>query len=119
MFEIGDRVIRNYDPRCRSGMPLIGTVVKTTAKRGDVVVDYGTYKETYMPNGWQRGGGVWNCSMITKLTPEIEEQIRQATLISTCRAEFEKTELTADQAERILAILRENGKQEADNRKKS
>jgi len=115
MFEVGDKVIRNYDPKYRSGVPIIGTVVKITAKRGDVVVDYGAYKETYMSNGWQRGGGVWNCSMITKLTQDIEEEIRQLTLIRTCRTEFEKTELTANQAERILAILREDMERETTN----
>lgn len=104
-FKIGDKVIRNY----RSGYPTsIGTVVNITKKRGDVVVDYGNYKEKYASDGWQRGGDIWSHSYIRLLTPEIEEEIRQSNLIRKCRDEFNKKKvLTADQATRILEILSE------------
>jgi len=104
-FKIGDKVIRNY----RSGyLTSIGTVVNITKKRGDVVIDYGNYKETYTSNGWQRGGDIWSRSRIQLLTPEIEEEILQGNLIKKCRDTFEKKkDLTADQAERILEILNE------------
>jgi len=107
-FNIGDKVIRNYN----NSLPTsIGTVVNITKKRGDVVVDYGNYKETYRPDGWQRGKDVWTHSQIELLTPEIEERIHQINLIRKCHDTFEKKrekrDLTADQAERILAILLE------------
>lgn len=104
-FNIGDKVIRDY----KNGMYApIGTVVNITKKRGDVVVDYGHYKETYRSDGRQRGGDVRRTSSIQLLTLEIEERIRQNNLIRKCRNTFEeKKDLTADQAERILAILAE------------
>ena len=108
-FKIGDKVIRNY----KNSLPTsIGTVVNITRKRGDVVVDYGNYKETYRSDGWQRGGDIWTRSSIQLLTPEIEEQIRQINLIRRCRNIFEKKDLTADKAERILAILTEEAEGE-------
>ena len=102
-LKIGDRVIRNYN----NSLPTsIGVVVNITQKRGDYVVDYGNYKETYRNDGWQRGGDIWTCSHIQLLTPEIEEHIRQINLVRKCRDEFnKKKDLTADQAERILEIL--------------
>lgn len=101
-FKIGDRVIRNYG----NSLPTsIGTVVHITEKRGDIVVDYGNFKETYKANGWQRGD-IWTSSRIQLLTPEIEEKIRQNNLVRKCRIEFEKRkDLTANQAEKILEIL--------------
>ena len=108
-LKIGDRVIRNYG----NSLPTsIGIVVNITKKRGDYVVDYGNYKETYRYDGWQRGGDIWNRSHIQLLTPEIEERIRQINLIRKCRDAFEKKKnLTADQAEKILAILNNEAEQ--------
>ena len=105
-LKIGDRVIRNYN----NSLPTsIGVVVNITQKRGDYVVDYGNYKETYRYDGWQRGGDVWSRSRIQLLTPEIEERIRQINLVRKCRDEFNKKKnLTVDQATRILEILYES-----------
>ena len=109
-FNIGDKVIRNY----KNSLPTsIGTVVNITKKRKDVVVDYGSYKETYRSDGWQIGGDIWTKSTIQVLTPEIQEEIRKIDLIRKCRYTFEKKkDLTADQAERILAILTEKTENE-------
>jgi uncharacterized membrane protein len=102
-LKIGDRVIRNYGNSLTTS---IGIVTNITEKRGDYVVDYGNYKETYRCDGWRRSGDIWSRSHIQLLTPEIEEQIRQINLVSKCRDAFEKKkDLTADQAEKILAIL--------------
>jgi len=108
-LKIGDKVIRNYE----NSLPtLIGIVVNITKKRGDYVVDYGNYKETYRSDGWQRGTGVWSRSHIQLLTPEIEERIRQVNLVRKCRDAFEKKkDLTADQAEKILEILNNEAEQ--------
>ena len=108
-LKIGDRVIRNYG----NSLPTsIGIVVNITEKRGDYVVDYGNYKETYRYDGWQRDGDVWSRSHIQLLTPEIEERIRQINLVRKCRDAFEKKKnLTADQAEKILEILNNEAEQ--------
>ena len=104
-FNIGDKVIRNYKNSLTTS---IGTVINITKKRGDVVVDYGNYKETYRSDGWQRSGDIWTRSTIQLLTPEIHEEIRKINLIQKCRSIFEKKkDITADQAERILVILAE------------
>ena len=104
-LKIGDKVIRNYG----NSLPTsIGTVVNITKKRDDYVVDYGNYKETYRYDGWQRGGDIWTQSHIQLLTPEIEEHIRQINLIRKCRDTFNKKDLTAEQAEKILEILEDN-----------
>lgn len=109
-FNIGDKVIRNYGNSLSTS---IGTVVNITKKRGDVVVDYGNYKETYRYDGWQRGGDIWTRSTIQLLTPEIQEEIRKINLIQKCRDTFKKKKnLTADQAERILVILTEETENE-------
>ena len=101
--KIGDKVIRNYRTR---GSSKIGTVVNITKKRRDIVVDYGTYKETYRSDGIQKGCDIWSASYIKPLTPEIEEEIRQRELIRKCRNAFEaKKDLTVEQAKKILEIL--------------
>ena len=103
-FKIGDKVVRNYD---QAGSFAIGTVVRITDKRKDIVVDYGNYKETYDRTGYERGGSIWYKSSIRLLTPEIEESIAKSRLISQCKKEFEaKKDLTLEQAEKILEILR-------------
>ena len=104
-FNVGDKVVCNY----RGGNRHIGKVVNITPKRGDVVVDCGNYKETYGSDGFSKGGDIWNRSYIELLTPEIEEDIRKTNLIWKCRRTFDeqKTHLTANQAEKILAILNE------------
>lgn len=100
--KVGDRVVLCH---VNMGYVSTGTVIKITEKRKDIVVDYGRYKETYSSNGWQKGSG-FCCSYIKVLTPEIEEQLRQAEIIRKCRDTFEKKkDLTFEQAEKILKIL--------------
>lgn len=66
-FNIGDKVIRDY----KNGMyASIGTVVNITKKRGDVVVDYGHYKETYRSDGTERC--VSNCFRDKKLKYRVQ-----------------------------------------------
>ena len=69
-------------------------------------------KKRIVPMGRQRGRDIWTRSSIQLLTPKIEERIRQVNLIRKCRNIFEKKDLTADQAERILAILTEEAESE-------
>lgn len=103
-FKVGDRVVRNYN----NGGPFsIGEIIKITPKRKDVVVDYGNYKEIYSLNGWQKNSDIWCNSHIELLTPEIEEEIKEQRTISKCKRIFEKANLTAEQATKILEILEE------------
>jgi hypothetical protein len=104
-FSIGDKVVCNYSRASRC----IGTVVNVTKKRGDVVVDYGNYKETYSADGFSKGGDIWSHSYIELLTPEIQEDMRRINLILECRKTFKAKceQLTANQAEKILSILNE------------
>ena len=101
-FKVGDKVVRNFHNVVFHD---IGTIVKITSKRKDVVVDYGNYKETYDMNGWQKGASIWNQSRIILLTPEIEEEINNKIIIYKCKSIFYKTKLTVDQAIKILEIL--------------
>lgn len=103
-FKIGDKVVRNYNTGYGTS---IGTVVKITPKRKDVVVDFGRYKETYESDGWQKGGDIWTRSTITLLTPEIEQDLADRKLIATCKDVFAKTKLSAAQARKILEILKD------------
>lgn len=109
--KVGDRVISCY---IRGFAPFVGTVVKITEKRKDIVVDYGRFKETYSSDGWEKGSYKWfNRSYIKVLTPEIEEQLREDEIIRKCRDAFkEKKDLTFEQAEKILKILEVEGVEE-------
>lgn len=103
-FRVGDKVVRNY--RYDLGSVSIGTVVKITPKRNDIIVDYGHYKETYSKDGYTKGD-VWSRSYIRVLTPEIEKEINDMKIINKCRNIFKKksSKLTVEQAEKILKIL--------------
>lgn len=109
--EVGDRVVL-----CHVNMGYIstGTVIKITEKRKDIVVDYGTYKETFSSDGWEKGSSPgFHRSYIKVLTPEIEEQLLQIKTIKKCRDVFRnKRDLTFEQAEQILKILEAEGAEE-------
>jgi hypothetical protein len=104
-FKVGDTVIcETYGGH----LGQTGTVIRITEKRGDVVVDYGNHQETYRSDGYGRGS-VWRTPHIKLLTPDIQEKIRRANLIRECRKKFEdKKDLTAEQAEKILEILKDD-----------
>lgn len=99
-FKVGDKVVTT---RSR----VIGTVIRITPKRKDVVVDFGNYQSTFLPDGWERGGDIWFATIIEPLTPEIEREIKQNIIINKCKTLFHNKEkyLTFDQASRILEVL--------------
>lgn len=104
-FKVGDKVVRNY--KYDFGSVSVGTIIKITPKRNDIVVDYGHYQETYNKDGYTKGD-IWSSSSIRVLTPEIEKEIDDMKIINKCRNIFKKksSELTVDQAEKILEILK-------------
>lgn len=99
-FKVGDKVVTT---RSRA----VGTVIRITPKRKDVVVDFGNYQSVFRSDGWQKGADVWSATIIEPLTPEIEREIKQNTIINKCKKLFQAKErnLTFDQAARILEVL--------------
>ena len=99
-FKVGDKVVT---ARSR----VVGTVIRITPKRKDVVVDFGSYQTTFRRDGWEKGGDIWSSSMIELLTPEIEQEIKEKRTIYKCKTLFHNKEkyLTFDQAARILEVL--------------
>jgi hydroxymethylpyrimidine pyrophosphatase-like HAD family hydrolase len=102
-FNVGDKVVRSNGMSRKN----IGTIIRVTEKRKDVVVDFGSYKLTYDMNGREKNCDAWSRSYIKPLTPEIEEKIRQYEIINKCMVVFDKNrnKITADEAKRILDIL--------------
>lgn len=98
-FSVDERVVTNHD--------CIGTVLRITPT-GRVVVDFGTYKETYRPDGSSFSNDVWNHDYIHPLTPEREQKIREGRTIRYCIRRFRDTQLSYKQAQAILMILEEN-----------
>ena len=99
-FKVGDKVATTRSHT-------IGTVIRITPKRKDVVVDFGGYQNTFDPNGWQKGVDVWYGTMIKPLTPEFEQQIKEEAVVKKCNRIFDekRKNLTFDQAVRILEVL--------------
>ena len=101
-FKVGDRVVRNYNSNIHK---YIGTIIKITEKRGDIVVDYGHFQERYDRSGWQKSDNCFYRSYINLLTPEIEEEIRKEKVINECKQKMEHTEITYERAVKILEVL--------------
>lgn len=97
----GDRVVVSSR---RSGR-YISKVARITPS-GNIRCDNG---ELYEPTGSQKTSDVWNISHISKLTPEIEEEIMQENYINRTLAKLHKiSNLTYDQCKRLNAILEED-----------
>lgn len=103
-FKVGDKVITQH---INTGYGRIGTVIKITPKRQDIVVDFGDYQETFDKSGWQKSDDVWYRSSIILFTPEIEKELQDAALIRKCKDVFSKTNLTPELAKKILELLNE------------
>lgn len=98
-FAIGDKVVFGYRKVLN---PAIGTVVRVTDKRKDVVVDFDGFQETFDCYGHRFG------SYIELLTPAMEQDIKDNLAIAKCKKMMKDTILiNADQAARIIAILEE------------
>lgn len=102
-FKVGDKVVKNYNGKNCTGD--IGTVIKITQKRKDIIVDFGDYKETYRSNGYTKSTNAWYTNHIEHLTPEMENHMKENALIRKCERVFEKADITFEQAKKILEIL--------------
>lgn len=105
-FKVGDKIITNPNAMGTGGRR-IGTVIKITPKRQDIIVDFGSYKETFDKSGREKGGDPWYKQRIKLLTPEIEKELQDAALIRKCKDVFSKTKLTPELAAKILEVLNE------------
>lgn len=81
MFEVGQRVVI----KTRHGYGMVGTVLKITEKRKDVVVQFPTSKVTYNEEGFERGGDIWSKSYIVPYTEDVEEEIAHKNKAVKCR----------------------------------
>lgn len=80
MFEPGQKVVI----KTRHGYGMVGTVLKITEKRKDVVVQFPTCKVSYNERGFERGADVWSMSYIVPFTEDIEKEIAHAIKIDKC-----------------------------------
>ncbi len=67
MFKIGDKVSLN------KGIT-IGTVIRLTDKKQDVVVDFGNFCQKFSQTGRSIGGDIWNFDYIYPLTDELKRK---------------------------------------------
>lgn len=101
-FKVGDKV----ELHNRWGTPNIGKIIKITEKRKDITVDFGTYTAIFDSRGWEKGHDVYHKTYISKLTPEREREILDDRLITFCKKEVERVDITAEQARKILTIIK-------------
>lgn len=101
-FKVGDKV----EFKNRWDGSSIGIITKITEKRKDITVDFGQKTALFDSHGWQKGCDVYYRGYIRILTPEREREIHNTRLIESCKKEVEKTDITAEQAKQILAILK-------------
>ena len=108
MFEVGQKVVI----RGRHGYGMVGTVLKITEKRRDVVVQFPTCKVSYNEMGFKRNADVWSMSYIVPLTEDIEEEIERNNKAEKCRNLLEVVTrnvygLTDRQLDDIISVLSE------------
>ena len=108
MFEVGQKVVI----KTRHGYGMVGTVLKITDKRKDVVVQFPTCKVTYNERGFERGADVWSMSYIVPLTEDIVEEVAHEKRIDKCRELLnvvygKVNTLTDGQLDDIISVLSE------------
>lgn len=108
MFEPGQKVVI----KTRNGYGMVGTVLKITEKRKDVVVQFPTYKVSYNERGFEKGADVWSRSYIVPVTEDIAEKIAHNNKAVKCRKLLEVAKrnvygLTDGQLDDIISVLSE------------
>lgn len=98
--------------KTRYGYGMVGTVLKITEKRKDVVVQFPTCKVTYNERGFERGADVWSMSYIVPLTEGVEKEVSHLGKISKCRDLLKEVppklnSLTDGQLDDIISVLSE------------
>ena len=108
MFEVGQKVVIMR----RHGYGEVGTVLRITEKRKDVVVQFSDYKANYSLDGWEKGCDIWSMTRIVPLTADIAEEIAHEKKIDKCRELFNVVAgkvrtLTDGQLDDIISVLSE------------
>lgn len=100
-FKVGDRVVDSRSEK-------IGRVVSVSPKRGDVLVEYDNYRQTYDSMGHKLGCDLFYRSHISELTPEIYQHLNDKAAIENCKRLFDqmRNSLTEEQARKIRDILK-------------
>ena len=105
-FKVGEKVSVDMSSH-------IGTVIRISQKRGDITVEFkypnNSYTKVFDKFGREKNGDRYSIHRIYPLTEELSRKIANNVVIATCLVEFEKRKknLTAEKAERIIKILRE------------
>ena len=104
-FRIGDRVVLQ---KPGIGNVRVGIVKSITPKLNNILVDFGSYKQTFKLNGELKNReGYFLDGKIAPLTSKIEQQLLEASTINKCRLLLEN-KLTYDEAVQIINILEKN-----------
>lgn len=108
MFEVGQKVVI----KTRHGYGEVGTVLRITEKRKDVVVQFPNYKANYGLDGWEKGSDVWSMTKIVPVTADVEEEIAHLKKIYKCRDLLKGVppklnSLTDGQLDDIISMLSE------------
>ena len=107
-FYVGQKVIS----ASRDGYGAIGTVVKITKKRKDVVVQFPSWTKTFRGDGVNRQSDTWHRSWIEPLTQEIVEELNRKNKAAKCgkllNAVYKKiNSFTDEQLDKIITALSE------------
>ena len=100
-FKVGDKVILNNARK-------IGTVIKITDKRKDVIVDFGNYKETFRYDGMSKGD-IWYRDRIRIIDDTVMNEIKNERLVRAAYNKLEKLKLnlTPEIAKKIIDFYEE------------
>ena len=109
MFEVGQKVVIKTG---NNTYGMVGTVLKITDKRKDVVVQFPRCKVSYDERGFERGCDVWSKSYIVPVTEDIAEKIAHNNKAAKCRKLLEVATrkvygLTDGQLDDIISVLNE------------
>lgn len=105
MFKVGDKVVLKTPG---IGNVRVGTVKSITPKFNNIIVDFGSYKQTFTSNGELKNReGYFLDGKIAPLTSKIEQQLLEASTINKYRVLLEN-KLTYDEAVQIINILEKN-----------
>ena len=101
-FRVGDRVVYRHSDM---GNVSAGTIKSITPKQKDIVVDFGTFKRTFRPDGELKNNETsWFEGKILPITPKIERELTERSTIQKCRTLLENR-ISYDEAVQIIDIL--------------
>ena len=101
MFKVGDKVSLN------KGLT-IGTVIRLTEKRQDVVVDFGKFCQKFSQTGRSLGGDVWHFDYIYPLTDELKQKVYDERIVTKCKkllSDIKNYNITPDKARKIIEFF--------------